>query len=782
MKQLITVNLTTKSTDWMPPILTFGESLTLALRFQKSVSGNLVEPNFTFNSITASFGLVDARPGGGRFALQFGADPGTADNTTADLPADCTPAALAAAINAKTAVVALYGTATAKKVDGSWLLRFGTGATEVPFKVVNNSLWPVSFGRVTARQLDNAWVHELRLVQAPVAFTSSYDTVLPSLPIVSVLTHGGASGSFIWNTIQQLYIPADFRGTYRLKKGFQRTQPIAPDAGTDEIQAALIAAFGNTFTVTLPLSYHFSIEFAGDFAGTDVAALEVEGAEAPQGDLTFTLPLDRLELAALLRGVSAATLPLEVRIAAQEDGGDAQEIVALYVPMTVQRPLAFPELEELPVINWLRFPSPKSYTPFGADNVLTGEKIYAVTEGDGATTAFVITHGLASEDVQVFARVNASSGRQLVDGTDFTAAIDSANQVTVTALTGAPATDAWRIMVVAAKEIASWASDLTVAIGQVTGLEDDLTAINGRLTTLETLLPANASLPTGTTPANSFQIQLPPAAEILFARDATTGLPITDVTKLATRGAYLLPAINTATTPGALPTTPLPAPTPGALYSTSAAVLIPGGGHIRSSLSVAGGFVGSDGRVNYPVTRSGTKDSYFPTPFERTLFEVVINDMMFSPGTTLTLLFKLALQLINADTEAQWMLAIETGAITDETDAPPTDTYDTNLLSVDWNTTTPIVLQRLLISSALETHGFGCTIANSGGTFTGNGLLYKRVVAAPSGSLPANNSHQFALRARLFNFDTKNSVPDARGWLSWALQAPDSGILGVQIG
>ncbi|MEI9894237.1 MAG: hypothetical protein WDN28_10220 [Chthoniobacter sp.] len=76
---------------------------------------------------------------------------------------------------------------------------------------------------------------------------------------------------------------------------------------------------------------------------------------------------------------------------------------------------------------------------------------------------------------------------------------------------------------------------------------------------------------------------------------------------------------------------------------------------------------------------------------------MVINDMMFSAGTTLTCLFKLALQLIHADTEAQWMLAIEQGLITAETDAPPTETYDANLLSVDWQTATPLVLQRLIL-------------------------------------------------------------------------------------
>jgi hypothetical protein len=215
----------------------------------------------------------------------------------------------------------------------------------------------------------------------------------------------------------------------------------------------------------------------------------------------------------------------------------------------------------------------------------------------------------------------------------------------------------------------------------------------------------------------------------------------------------------------------LPSAILNGLWTTAAAALIPGGGHIRSGLSTASGFVGSDGRMLYPVTRSGTKDSYFPTPFELTLFEMVINDMMFSSGTTLTLLFKLALQLLNADTEAQWALAIEQGTIADEVTGG-TNTYDSNLLRVTWNTATPLVLQRILLSSALQTHGFGATITQSSGVFTANGLIYRRVVSANSAVLSTAN---FALRARLFNFDTKNSVPDARGWVSWALQTPDSG-------
>ena len=238
----------------------------------------------------------------------------------------------------------------------------------------------------------------------------------------------------------------------------------------------------------------------------------------------------------------------------------------------------------------------------------------------------------------------------------------------------------------------------------------------------------------------------------------------------------MLPAIDRTGNDGALPTTPDPTPALNALYTTAAATLIPGGGHIRSSNSCASGFVASDGRMLYPMTQSGTKDSYFPTPFELVLFEMVINGMMFSSGTTLTLLFKLALQLINANSEAQWLLAIEQAPL------PPSNTsaedvsgssYDVNLANVTWATATPLVRQPLYLGSALQTHGFGATITQNSGVFTANGLIYKRVLSANSNVL---QTADFALRARLLNFDTKNSAAGtARGWVSWALQTPDNG-------
>jgi hypothetical protein len=559
--------------------------------------------------------------------------------------------------------------------------------------------------------------------------------------------------------------------------GNVRSALLDETSAASDIQAAMIAAFGAGITVTLPFSYRFYIDLGGTYAGTDVAELQIEGGIAPAQDLFLEIPLDRFELAMLLTAGSPATLPLEIRLTCSEDGGDAQEIVALSIPVTIQAALAMPILDELQTIDWLRFPSPTTYLGPGVGVVLTGEKIYAVTVGDGAATSFVLAHSLATTDMQVFVKLNSAPGTQLIDGTNFTATIDNAGQVTVTAIGGAPAAAAWRIMLVAAKEIATWNPDLEINQSQVIGLEDRLDAMESAITTLQELLPGNASLPTGTAPANAFTIVFTPSSEILFAKDAN-GLPITDPTKLPTssKPPYMLPALNTVTSLGPLPTSPLPSPAAGALYTTASPVLIPGGGHIRSSMSCAGGYVISDGRINYPASKSGSKDSYFPTPFERVLFEAMINDMMFSPGTVLTLLFKLGLQLFNANSEAQWMLAIEQGLITQETSP---GTPDVNLLAVNWQTATPLVLQKLNLSSALETHGFGCTVANSAGTtFTANGLVYKRTLSATANVQQTAN---FALRARLFNFDTKNSVTDARGWVNWSLLNPDNGTLGISI-
>ena len=86
-----------------------------------------------------------------------------------------------------------------------------------------------------------------------------------------------------------------------------------------------------------------------------------------------------------------------------------------------------------------------------------------------------------------------------------------------------------------------------------------------------------------------------------------------------------------------------------------------------SSLLPAGGYAGSDGRVWYRVNQAGTSNSFFPADFERTLFVVDINDAMLTAGSVLTLNFQLLLQLLQANTRAQYLVVIETGDLPQDT-------------------------------------------------------------------------------------------------------------------
>ena len=60
-----------------------------------------------------------------------------------------------------------------------------------------------------------------------------------------------------------------------------------------------------------------------------------------------------------------------------------------------------------------------------------------------------------------------------------------------------------------------------------------------------------------------------------------------------------------------------------------------------------------------------------------------------------------------------------------------------------------------------------------------NSVLYNRIFNADASAPKTTN---FGLRGTLMDFDPENTVPNARGWLSWAMLAPDSGTLGISNG
>ena len=201
-----------------PPVFTFGESLTIGLRLVENALGSTIPSMKTVSGLSAAIGFVDAPPTSGTFALKVGAGPQSGSNTTAALQYNCTPAALALALNALSAEVAIYGAFTVKQFGGSYFIR-GANGIQVPLLVLENELFPISFGRVTMAIVDAVWITELRLFQLPVAFTDASDRVLTPAPTVTEVTHGGSDGSFQWNEVQALYVRPDFAALFSLKKG-----------------------------------------------------------------------------------------------------------------------------------------------------------------------------------------------------------------------------------------------------------------------------------------------------------------------------------------------------------------------------------------------------------------------------------------------------------------------------------------------------------------------------------------------------------------------------------
>jgi hypothetical protein len=191
----------------------------------------------------------------------------------------------------------------------------------------------------------------------------------------------------------------------------------------------------------------------------------------------------------------------------------------------------------------------------------------------------------------------------------------------------------------------------------------------------------------------------------------------------------------------------------------------------------AGGYFASDGRILFRVSQAANTISYFPAAFERLLWNLYINEQMFGAGKTLAVQFGVSTQLVKATSQAQWMLVIEKGEAPSETDDP--SATETNLLNVVWDTANPILKQRLILTPTATICYAGCNLYRSTlGAISCDRILYGGLENA---NAAAPGSANFALRCRLIEFDTENSIPTARGWVAYQLIKPASGDLAASI-
>lgn len=495
------------------PALTAGDTLAISLRFiQRIGSTTPTEVYPKVRAVRASIGFLDRRPIKGSFALKLGDAASSSLNTTALLPHAATAAQVKAALSAlPTLGVAVEVTFE----DGSYLIRCQDGRRLV-LSAVSNTLFPTTFGRVFAQQINGQWLHELRLVQAPLAHTDSSMRVLPQAPHVTTIQDGYTSpdGLFTYPEIQQLTMPPDFRGTYQFKfQDYYRTDILDTSDGTPQIETALNAMLaqigpGRNVTVTNPTTGQALITFGGEyFKGSNLEQLQVLVASAPPGDPTVELDLNTAEVWTALRAANeVASIPLEIELDILEDsatGDDDLEAdfrtVKVQSTVTLKRAVFFPGLSGLQNVDWLRKPAPRDYVPFTPSQVITGVQHYTSVFGDGTNDTYSFPHNLGTAALHVTVRENGEPNR-IISPENYSARLASddelvlefsepveANSLAVTVSTAGPVT---------VQNIH------THTIAQIVGLQDMLEDIGQRLADLERMLPrpGAASANTAATP------------------------------------------------------------------------------------------------------------------------------------------------------------------------------------------------------------------------------------------------------------------------------------------
>lgn len=792
MKLLIYANVTSRKPEatangtamsW--PEFTAGDKIKLGVRFTEQVEGSRVERMLGVKAARLSLGLVDSDPAGGTWALQVGSGASTANNTTPPLPPNIYPTALAATLNALPAVTGNLSPATVEQRGASYIITFGDGA-QTALSVPRNDLSPTSFARI--RQSESAGVYqtELRLLQAPLASATTYSRELPEAPSVATVQEGytDPSNTYFAPEIQRVTVPALFRGTWQLRYGqYQKTRILTTEETEESLKEAIETMLApQDFKVTVAQSSgtDFLVVFDGEQClGADLPEMAAAVFDAPEGDVTLTLDLNTREVfAALAETKLRQDCILELEADILDDGEDPEDPDAAFTtvtlfqsPVKLRSELQWDALATAATVDWLRPPTGRTYTPFTADQILTGQQqAFSSVIGDGEATEFTIDHNLGSDLCQVVVRENQTPGRLLAPD-EYVASFDSDDSLTLV-FPSAPAASALAVFVVAVGPASVFQSH-THTQAQVVGLVDLLDDLGSRVQTLESVLPRTGPGATTTQPSG-IEIELPQTKEVLFYKgDASAAFTDKGINAAALgRPPMMFPAVHDATITD-WSAAPLPAAAADTVWQNTSGGTIEMGRGIYGGRVLDDGFFASDGRALYAAARSGASTSYFPQGFDRELWRIFVNDKMLRLNRTLDVQFGLALQLVAATSNAQWLLVIEHG--TAPSQSTPATTAS-NLENIEWDAD-PLLSQRIILTQNRQTHSFGARIkrslVSSVDTITADALSYGvwegADALAPSGA-------NFALRARLIRFDTENALAsDARGWITYEITAPTGG-------
>lgn len=544
------------------PDLIQSDEIRLGLRLSEALDGESIETDRTITDITASIGFIDLRPTAGKWALKINSSViNDGINTTAKVDFNVSGTDLYTALAACSASVSAWNV---DEVSGGFVVYYTDGSQITDLTGVYNSLDATSFIRVQEFQVDGDYKYEIRLVQAPLASTSSFSLVLPPPPAITSILDGGedASSGAAWNEIQALTIIPSFRGTYQIKRGYKRTDLLDINDGPDEIEEALLALIvdGETFTVTNPTTNVAHIEFGGDAGGVNQDLLEIEVFSAPPGDPTFVLDLNTHAVSAALRSVKEIKPQLEIELTIEDEDDDSTlyTVTVHRGEVKILRELVSEDATIAANVDWLSPPSGLSYNTYGSGQVITGSQHYIATIGDGSSGTLNIAHNLGTEDLHVSLRDNSSGDVQ--EGADYTTTINGINDLDLV-FPGTPASNSLVVVVTTAGPVSAFASH-THVISEITGLQTVLDNLGLRLQVIEDLVPTGAIGSSVTTASGTIASwTLPDTFEIYPARgeegQTATAVKAIDESLLPRKGGRLLPSVldeaptQTATIPGA---------------------------------------------------------------------------------------------------------------------------------------------------------------------------------------------------------------------------------------
>jgi hypothetical protein len=413
-----------------------GQKVRFALRFLERLSnGDLSEVDLTVLSLRVGLGRIDARPDSGTYRIQIGEGPRTPQNTTRDIEWNDGAIEVEEALNALPMRPADFlcneeaGALSIRRVDGE----------DVFLSVHSQGLKPLSSGLIERVRISGVSTYHLRLIQLPVSFTDSSERVLPKAPSIATLQNGGSEETDqsirYWNEIQELTIPADFRGAFQFRKPdtYKRSAVLDSLAGIQEIQTALnemLRDEGGVVKVTNPKSNVANIEFGtltpglllSGFQGRDVPELVIEVFSSPPGAYTFDLDLSTAGLADLLRDNESVTVPFEAEALVYKDpsnpSGGVVTVKLWSTEATIRRSLLWAGLANEAPLGWQDRIVPRDYLPFTRDQLLVGQQQAVVRLVSGGES--IIDHGLAGAEseggvVAVVVREAANGGVQLAD-------------------------------------------------------------------------------------------------------------------------------------------------------------------------------------------------------------------------------------------------------------------------------------------------------------------------------------------------------------------------------